>query len=52
MSKESKCGGITMKDKKDVNNYKPPVGPKHQSHQSPGLPGGTNHGNSGTQGKR
>ena len=36
---------------KDVNAYKPAVGPKGQSHTGPGL-GGTNHGNCGTQGKR
>lgn len=32
--------------------YSPPVGPKNQSSQGPGLKGGTNHGNCGTQGKR
>ena len=36
---------------KDVNNYKPPVGPKNVSDpKSPGLHG-TNHGCCGTQGK-
>lgn len=30
--------------------YSPPVGPKGQSHNSPGL-GGTNHGCCGSQGK-
>jgi len=37
-------------EKKDLP-YSPPVGPKGQSHNSVGL-GGTNHGCSGTQGKR
>ena len=31
--------------------YSPPVGPKHQNHQGPGLGGSTNHGCCGTQGK-
>lgn len=31
--------------------YSPPVGPKHQHQQGPGLGGGTNHGCCGTQGK-
>jgi hypothetical protein len=34
-------------EKKDLD-YKPPVGPKGQSHEGPGL-GGTNHGQSGGQ---
>ncbi len=36
-------------EKKDLP-YCPPVGPKGQMHQGPGL-GGTNHGMCGTQGK-
>ena len=31
--------------------YSPPLGPKHQSHERPGLGGGTNHGHAGTQGR-
>ena len=37
-------------EKKDLP-YDPPVGPTTQTRQGPGL-GGTNHGKSGTQGKR
>jgi hypothetical protein len=37
-------------EKKDLP-YDPPKGPSTQTHQDPGL-GGTNHGPSGTQGKR
>lgn len=37
-------------EKKDLP-YSPPVGPSGQMRQGPGL-GGTNHGTSGTQGKR
>lgn len=37
-------------EKKDLP-YDPPVGPTTQIRQGPGL-GGTNHGKSGTQGKR
>jgi len=44
------CGGVLPGDEKDLD-YNPPLGPKGQSHNSPGL-GGTNHGNAGTQGKR
>ena len=29
--------------------YSPPVGPKDQHHVGPGLAGGTNHGNCGSQ---
>ena len=32
--------------------YLPPLGPKNHMHERPGLGGGTNHGNAGTQGKR
>jgi hypothetical protein len=32
--------------------YDTPVGPKNQTNPGPGLRGGTNHGNAGTQGKR
>lgn len=42
------CGGV--KEAKPLP-YSPPVGPKGQMRQGPGL-GGTNHGCSGTQGKR
>ena len=31
--------------------YSPPVGPKGQNHQGPGIMPGTNHGCCGTQGK-
>lgn len=31
--------------------YSPPVGPKSQGHEGPGLGGGENHGCYGTQGK-
>ena len=48
--KRSSCGGDMTGYVKPLP-YKTPVGPKGQSHNSPGL-GGTNHGNSGTQGKR
>jgi hypothetical protein len=44
------CGGVKPGDEKPLK-YDPPSGPKGQSHNSPGL-GGTNHGNTGTQGKR
>lgn len=30
--------------------YSPPVGPKNMMHEGPGLKGGTNMGNCGTQG--
>lgn len=43
------CGGVH--EAKPLP-YKPPVGPKDQMHKGPGLRGGTNHGNCGTQGKR
>lgn len=45
------CGGVLPGYQKDLP-YSPPQGPKHQSNLGPGLRGGTNHGNSGTQGKR
>lgn len=41
-------GGVTMA--KDLP-YDPPVGPKDQFHERPGLGGGDNHGCCGTQGK-
>jgi len=45
------CGGVLPGETKDVNNYKPPVGPKGiGDSKSPGLHG-TNHGNAGTQGR-
>lgn len=47
-SKRAECGGVCVA--KELP-YSPPVGPKGQSNNSPGL-GGTNHGNAGTQGKR
>lgn len=43
------CGGVC--DPKPLP-YSPPVGPKNMSQPGPGLRGGTNHGNCGTQGKR
>lgn len=43
------CGGVLSA--KELP-YRPPVGPKNQFRQGPGLRGGTNHGNCGTQGKR
>jgi hypothetical protein len=43
------CGGVTMKDKKDLP-YSPPTGIKNQT-RGPGL-GAQNLGNCGTQGKR
>jgi len=46
----SPCGG-DMTDYVKPIPYKPPVGPTDQMRQRPGL-GGTNHGNSGTQGRR
>ena len=51
MGSRAKCGGVEMECVKDVNNYKPPVGPKNIADpKSPGLHG-TNHSNCGTQGK-
>jgi len=41
------CGGV--QEFKELP-YKPPVGPKGQMHNAPGL-GGTNHGNKVNQGK-
>lgn len=41
------CGGVSAF--KELP-YKPPVGPKGQMHNAPGL-GGTNHGNKVNQGK-
>lgn len=44
------CGGEMPV--RDVNNYQPPVGPSNiNDPKSPGLHG-TNHGTSGTQGRR
>lgn len=37
---------------RDVMNYEPPTGPKYQGRTGAGLRGGTNFGNSGSQGKR
>jgi hypothetical protein len=48
----STCGGDMTDCVKDVNKYKPPVGPSNiNDRKGPGLHG-TNHGNAGTQGKR
>lgn len=47
--RRAECGGVTMKDKKDLP-YSMPQGPKGQMHQGPGL-GQNNYGNCGTQGK-
>ena len=44
----SVCGGV--KEAKPLS-YSPPVGPKGQMRQGPGL-GQNNYGNAGTQGKR
>ena len=45
------CGGVTMKDKRDVMGYQPPKGPIGITRTpSPGL-GGYNCGNAGTQGR-
>jgi hypothetical protein len=45
------CGGDMTDCVKDVNKYKPPVGPKNIGDpKSPGLHG-TNHGNAVNQGK-
>jgi hypothetical protein len=46
----SKCGGDMTGKVKELP-YSPPMGPKGQMMERPGL-GGTNHGNCGTQGKR
>lgn len=43
------CGGDMTECVKPLP-YKEPIGPKGQSHNSPGL-GGTNHGNKVMQGK-
>jgi len=52
MGSRAKCGGVEMECVKDVNKYKPPMGPKNiMDPKSPGLHG-TNYGNCGTQGKR
>lgn len=48
--KRATYGGVC--EAKPIANYSPPVGPKNQNRPGPGLRGGTNHGNAGTQGKR
>ncbi len=45
------CGGDMTGTVKPLP-YSPPVGPKNQNMQGPGLRGGTNHGKCGTQGRR
>ena len=51
-TKRAGCGGDMTGCTKDVNKYRPPVGPSNiNDSKSPGLHG-TNHGNSGTQGRR
>jgi hypothetical protein len=37
---------------RDVMNYEPPTGPKYLGREGPGLRGGTNFGNAGSQGKK
>lgn len=37
---------------RDVMGYKPPTGPRYQDRCGPGLRGGTNFGNAGSQGKK
>lgn len=44
----AECGGI---EEAKPLPYSPPVGPINQHHEGPGLKGGTNYGNSGTQHK-
>ena len=46
------CGGYKLEDKRDVNRYAPPQGPKHIMETGVGLRGGTNHGKAGMQGQR
>jgi hypothetical protein len=43
-------GGCT--EAKDVMDYQSPTGPKYITRTGPGLRGGTNFGNAGSQGKR
>ena len=45
----AECGGVEMKDVKDIP-YSPPKGPIGIGNRGPGL-GGTNHGNAVDQGK-
>lgn len=45
--KPSPPGGVTQV--KDVRAYQPPVGPKYIDREGPGLRGGINHGNCGSQ---
>lgn len=51
--KGAKCGGVTMKDKVDVNNWSEPSTPGYDRYGSmrPGI-GGDNYGNCGTQGPK
>lgn len=37
---------------RDVMNYQEPTGPKYRDRGGPGLRGGTNFGNAGSQGKK
>jgi len=37
---------------RDVLNYQEPTGPKYRNRMGPGLRGGTNFGNAGSQGKK
>lgn len=46
MSKMTRDGG---KPEKKDRPYSPPVGPKSINYEKPGLGGGDNHGNCGTQ---
>lgn len=46
--KRASCGGVC--EPKPLP-YDPPVGPKNMMMEKPGLPGGTNHGSKGTQGR-
>ena len=45
-SPRASCGGV---EKAKPLPYSPPVGPKNHTSPGPGLKGGTNHGNAGTQ---
>ena len=46
----AESGGPT--EARDVMDYQPPTGPKYIMRTGPGLRGGTNFGNAGSQGKK